>query len=92
MNEKPHDLNHDLTFYCIQGVPHLRGFHYRGSHYRDFWLMYMQVGDFCVSRGCPIIPLTQISCNAGFFKSQNQRKVGPSVHRKEGSSVDIEIL
>ena len=21
------------------GVPHLHGFHYRGSHYRDFWLM-----------------------------------------------------
>ena len=23
----------------IQGVPHLGGFHYCGSHYRDFWLM-----------------------------------------------------
>ena len=60
----------------IQGVPHLRGFHYRGSHYRDFWLMYAQVGDFRVSRGPPIVPLTLISRNAVFFKSQNPRKVG----------------
>ena len=23
------------TKYCLQGVPHLRGFHYRGSHYKN---------------------------------------------------------
>ena len=33
-----------------RGVPHLRGFHYRGSHYRNFWLMYAQVGDFQVPK------------------------------------------
>ena len=38
-------------FKIIQGVPHLRGFHYCGSHYRGFWLMYGQVEDFRVSRG-----------------------------------------
>ena len=61
---------------CLQGVPHIRGFHYRGSHYCNFWLMYVQVGDFCVSRGPPTVPLTRISCNAFFFKSQNPRKAG----------------
>ena len=35
----------------VQRVPHLRGFHYHGSHYRNFCLMYVQVGDFRVSRG-----------------------------------------
>ena len=65
----------------VQRVPHLRtfhyrGFHYRGFHYRDFWLMYMQVGDFRVSRGPHSAPLTRISCNPFFFKSQNR---GPSV-------------
>ena len=34
---------------AIQGVPHLRGFHYHGSHYLNFWLMYAQVGDFHVN-------------------------------------------
>ena len=38
-------------FQHVQKVPHLRGFHYRRFHYRDFWLMYAQVGYFCVSRG-----------------------------------------
>ena len=65
-----------IIHWLIQGVPHLRGFHYCGSHYRDFWLMYAQVGDFCVSRGPPTVPLTQISHNTVFFKSQNPRKVG----------------
>ena len=55
----------------IQGVPHLHGFHYHG-----FWLMYVQVGDFCVSRGFTTIPLTRISYNTVFSKSQNVRKAG----------------
>jgi hypothetical protein len=59
----------DLLF--LQGVPHLRGFHYRG-----FWLMYAQAGDFRVIRGPPTVPLTQILRNAVFFKSQNPRKAG----------------
>ena len=58
-------------FLHLQGVPHLHGFHYLG-----FWLMYVQVGDFRVSRGISTVPLTQISCNTVFFKSQNARKVG----------------
>ena len=60
----------------IQGVSHLRGFHYRGSHYCGFWLMYAKVGDFRVSRGPSTVPLTRILCNAVFFKSQIPRKVG----------------
>ena len=48
----------------VQGVPHLSGFHYRGSHYCNFWLMYMQVGDFHVSGGPQKVPLIQISHNA----------------------------
>ena len=30
-------------------------------HYRNFWLMYKQVGDFRVSRRPPTVPLTRIS-------------------------------
>ena len=56
---------------CVQGVPHLCSFYYRG-----FWLMYVQVGDFCISRGLTIVPLTRISCNTVFSKSQNARKAG----------------
>jgi hypothetical protein len=66
------NLNHK----GLQGVPHLCGFHYRESHYRGFWLMYAQVGDFRVSRGLHTVPLTQISLNVVFFKSQNPRKAG----------------
>ena len=35
-----------LSLGKIQGIPHLCGFHYRGSHYCEFWLMCLQVGDF----------------------------------------------
>ena len=49
----------------LQGVPHLRGF-----HYSNFWLLYAQVGDFCISRRPFIIPLMRISRNEVFFKSQ----------------------
>ena len=41
-----------------------------------FWLMYSQVGDFCVCRGTLSIPLTWISNNTVFFKSQNPHKAG----------------
>ena len=68
-----------LKVYILQGVPHLRGFHYRRSQYQCFWLMYVQVGDFCVSRGPPTVPLMRISCNVVYFKSQNPRKAGPYV-------------
>ena len=60
----------------IKGVPHLRGFHYCGSHYCNFWLMYAQVGDFRVSRGPPRVLLTRILRNVVFFKSQNSHKAG----------------
>ena len=32
----------------VQGVPHLCYFHYCGSNYRGFWLIYAQVGDFAL--------------------------------------------
>ena len=39
--------------------------------------MYVQVGDFHVSRGLATVPpLTRISCNMVFSKSQNARKAG----------------
>ena len=36
--------------------------------------MYVQMGDFCVSRGSTTVLLTQISCNTVFSKSQNAGK------------------
>ena len=38
--------------------------------YHGFWLMYLQVGDFRVSRGTTTVPLTQISCNTPLTYSQ----------------------
>ena len=38
--------------------------------------MYVQVGDLAVVGDCSTVPLTQISCNTVFSKSQNARKVG----------------
>ena len=38
--------------------------------------MNAQVGDFCVSRGPPTVPLMQISRSAVFLKSQNLRNAG----------------
>ena len=73
----------------LQRVPYLRVFHYRGSHYRDFWLMYAQVGDFRIGSGPPTVPITQILRNAVFFKSQNPRKRGPSVFH---SKFEVVIL
>ena len=60
----------------VQGVPHLHANHYHGFHYHGFWLVYMQVGDFCVSRGFTTVPLTRILCNTVFSKSQIACKAG----------------
>ena len=61
----------------IQGVPHLRGFHYHCEfHYHNFWLMHSQVGDLGICRGHPTVPLTIILRNAVFFKYQNPHKAG----------------
>ena len=38
--------------------------------------MYLQVGDFRISREPPTVPLMQISRNAVFSKSQNPHKAG----------------
>ena len=38
--------------------------------------MYVQVGDFHISRELSTIPIAQISCNTVFSKSQNARKAG----------------
>ena len=61
----------------LQSVPHLRGFHYRGSHYRNIWLMYVQLGDFRISKGPPTVPLMRILYNTVFFKSQTSHKRNP---------------
>ena len=47
-----------------------------------FWLMCVQVGDFCASRGLPTVPLTRISCNTVFSKSENAHKEGTSCTNK----------
>ena len=60
----------------VQGVPHLRGLHYHGSHYHNFWLMYVPVGDYRICRGPSTVLLMQILRNTVFFKSQNPRKAG----------------
>ena len=52
----------------LQGVPHIHESHKYGFHYHGFWLMYMQVGDFCASRGLSTVPLTRISCKGTFIK------------------------
>ena len=46
--------------------------------------MYMQVGDFRVSRGPPTVPLTWISHNAVISKSQNPRKAGTLYNKSTG--------
>ena len=38
-----------LWNFKVQGVPHLHDFHYGGSRFWGFWLMYAQAGDFLVS-------------------------------------------
>ena len=49
-------------------------FPYRGSHYCNFWLMYPQVEDFCVSRGPPTVPLMQILRNAVFSSPKTKAR------------------
>ena len=46
------------------------------STHRFFGLWNLQVRDFCASRGPTIVPLTWISCNTIFSKSQNVHKAG----------------
>ena len=41
-----------------------------------FWLMCLQVGDFCLGKGPSTVPLTWLSCNTGFSKSQIAGKAG----------------
>ena len=61
--------------YILQGVPHLRNFHYRRSHYRNFWLMYVQVGDFYISSSP-----TNVNFAKRVFSSPKIRvRQGPSV-------------
>ena len=75
----------------IQGVPHLRGFHYRGSHYRNFWLMYVQVGDFHISKGPLTVPLMRILRNVVFLKFQNLRKVG-TLYRLKSIELSFSLM
>ena len=71
----------------LQGVPHLHSYHYQGSHYRNLWLMYVQVGAFGVSRGPPTIPSTQILLNMFVFSSPKICvRQGPSVLKKVGNN------
>jgi hypothetical protein len=46
----------------------------------------VQVGDFHISRGFTTVPLTRISCNTVFSKSQNERKAGTLCIRLEALS------
>ena len=48
------------------------------THYLALALAYLRTG-FGITRGPPIVPLMQISCNAVLFKSQNSHKAGSSV-------------
>ena len=57
----------EMTRKLYRGSPHLRSFHNHRFHYYIFWLMYMQVGDVCVSRP-PTFPLTWILHNLFFLQ------------------------
>ena len=46
--------------------------------------MYVQVGDFRVSRGPPTVPLTQISCNTVI---SNKHKAGTLCNKQEQKHV-----
>ena len=64
--------------YKRTGVPpHLRGF-----HYRNFWLMYAQVGDFRVSRGPPTVVTNQSSV-LPFCPNRTEKVNQSSVSRTE---------
>ena len=47
--------------------------------YQDVWLMYVQVRNFCIRRGLPTVPLTQILRNAVFLSPEIRVRWGPSV-------------
>ena len=63
------------------GGPPLTGFHYLGSHYRGFLLMYTQVGGFHISKGPPTVSLTRILRNAVFSSPKFRVRWGPSVYQ-----------
>ena len=54
--------------------------------------MYVQVGDFRVSRGPPTVPLTRISRNTVFSKSQNPRKAGTLCTMYQGSCSNVGLF
>ena len=60
----------------IMGVPRLHENDWHGFQYHGFWLMYVQWGNFCISRGFTTVPLTQILRNTIFSKSQNASMAG----------------
>ena len=59
------------NFTHVQGIPNLRVFTTPDPTIANFGLCTCKWGNFCISRGSPTVPLTQILSNAGFFKSQN---------------------
>ena len=64
-----------------RGVPHLRGFHYRGSLYRGFWILYTQVGDFTFSGSVFLIILKQMwarhALNHAAVRATRRRHIDP---------------
>ena len=54
--------------------------------------MYIQVGDFPISRGPPTVPLRRISCNTVFSKAQNACKAGTLFTLKKKFGADNEQL
>ena len=74
---KNHGSNHIFfTGKQITGDPPLTQFHHYRSHYRNCWLMYVQAGDFCFSRGPLTVPHTHISWNLHLFQiRKSTRKV-----------------
>ena len=54
--------------------------------------MYVQVGDFCNSRGPPTVPLMQILRNVVFLKSQNPRNVGTLCTLNRYSTTEVMLI
>ena len=65
--------------YLYTGVPPLTECSLPRIPNCSFWLIYAQLGDFCVSRGPPTVPLTQIFRNEFFLC--------PKIRVRQGSSV-----
>ena len=59
------------------GGPPLKQFSCCQSHYRNFWLIYVDVGDFCVNRGPPFSP-TYVQ--HGFFQVPNSAYGGDPLY------------